>query len=136
MRKIFAKTAFVALLATFLGGSTIAFADSEPGDVDRFIKVCDTNNDGMVSKAEVMKRAEDVLAKIQPDKNGMISLKRTMELLANLKQSESPSGYMLSKTDFMKMLDKAFVKSDASKKGMLDHKQFEAFWAELSKSGG
>ena len=102
----------------------------------RFVKMCDENKDGMISKAEIMKRAESMLAKMPADKDGMVDSKKAMAFIMELQKSDGGLGYMTSKADFMKKMEMTFAKYDASKAGMLNKMQFEAFINELSKSSG
>jgi arginine deiminase len=44
----------------------------EDMDADKFVKMCDTDKDGMVSKAEMMKMVEKVWAKADTKKMGKI----------------------------------------------------------------
>ena len=55
--------------------STPALAQQSKGetmDADHFVKMCDTDKDGMVSKAEMMKMVEKAWAKADSKKAGKI----------------------------------------------------------------
>jgi hypothetical protein len=55
--------------------STPALAQQSKGetmDADHFVKMCDTDKDGMVSKAEMMKMVEKALSKADSKKAGKI----------------------------------------------------------------
>lgn len=139
MNKYLLKSISGAVIAASVMVTSLpAFADSVE-DANRFVKMCDTDKDGMVSKAEVMKRAADMMKKMEADKNGMFDAKKTMALIFELQRGdETPSArpVMMSKADMMKKLETAFDKVDAKKAGMLDKKQAEAFLRELMKSDG
>ena len=126
------------IVASVMAISLPALADSVE-DANRFVKMCDTDKDGMVSKAEVMKRAADMMKKMEADKSGMVDAKKTIALILELQRGDvTPSArpVMMSKADMMKKLETAFDKVDAKKAGMLDKKQAEAFLRELMKSDG
>ena len=125
-------TAFVGAIVTT---TSPVFADSSQEDLQRFVKMFDTNKDGMVSKAEMMKRTEAMMAKMPADKDGMVDSKKALAFLMELQKSDGGLGYMTSKTDLMKKMEMMFEKYDESKAGMLNKKQFEAFLSELMKSG-
>jgi Ca2+-binding EF-hand superfamily protein len=135
-RNLLKATLFSIFAATAIGVSAPAFADTSPEDAARFVKICDSNKDGMVSKAEVMKRAEAEFAKMDKAKKGMVDSKQFMQFLLDLQKSDGgTSGYMASKADMMKKIETAFDNADTSKKGMLDRAQLQGFFAELMKSG-
>jgi Ca2+-binding EF-hand superfamily protein len=135
-RNILKATLFSMFAAATFGLSAPVFADSLPGDATRFIQICDTNKDGMVSKAEVMKRAEAQFAKMDTAKKGMVDSKQFVQFLLDLQKSDGgTSGYMMPKADMMKKIEAAFDNADTGKKGMLDRSQLQAFFAELMKSG-
>lgn len=137
-RYLLKSMAGAVIAAAVMVTSLPVFADSVE-DANRFVKMCDTDKDGMVSKAEVMKRAADMMKKMAADKNGMFDAKKTMALILELQRGdETPSArtVMMSKADMMKKLETAFDKVDAKKAGMLDKKQTEAFLRELTKSDG
>ena len=125
-----------AIAAAMVSIAAPAFADSSPEDISRFVQMCDTNKDGMVSKAELMKRAEAMLAKMPASKEGMVDSKKALAFIMELQKSDGGLGYMTSKSDFMKKMDAAFDKYDTTKAGMLNKQQFEAFVKELSKISG
>ena len=126
------------IVASVMAISLPALADSVE-DANRFVKMCDTDKDGMVSKAEVMKRAADMMKKMEADKSGMVDAKKTIALILELQRGDETSfarPVMMSKAAMMKKLETAFDKVDAKKAGMLDKKQAEAFLRELMKSDG
>ena len=139
MNKFLLKSISGALIAaSVMAISLPALADSVE-DANRFVKMCDIDKDGMVSKAEVMKHAADMMKKMEADKSGMVDAKKTIALILELQRGdETPSArtVMMSKADMMKKLETAFDKVDAKKAGMLDKKQAEAFLRELTKSNG
>lgn len=131
----FSRIVLASLAALMVAGAAPAFADSSQEDLLRFVKMFDTNKDGMVSKAEMMKRAEAMMAKMPADKDGMVDSKKALAFLMELQKSDGGLGYMTSKNDFMKKMEMMFDKMDTSKAGMLNKKQLEAFLVELMKSG-
>lgn len=136
-RNLLKATLFSIFAATAIGVSAPAFADVLPEDINRFVTMCDNNKDGMVSKAELMKRAEAAFTKADTAKKGMVDSKQFMQFLLDLQKSDGGSNaYMASKADMMKKVETAFASADTSKKGMLDRKQLQSFLAELMKSGG
>lgn len=135
MKKNFLKLAFGSIAIVAAGLSAPVFADTSPEDANRFVKMYDTNKDGMVSKAELMKRAEEMLAKMPKDKAGMMDEKKALAFLLELQKSDGGLGRMMSKDDIMKKVSVAFDKMDTGKKGMINAKQAEQFLIELMKSG-
>jgi hypothetical protein len=141
MNKIRFSRVLKAAIATAMVGAIFTttspvFADSSQEDLLRFVKMFDTNKDGMVSKTELMKRTEAMLAKMPADKAGMVDSKKALAFLMELQKSDGGLGYMTSKADFMKKMEMMFDKLDSSKAGMLNKVQLETFLAELMKSGG
>jgi hypothetical protein len=141
MKTKFAKFAMAAAIFTSLSGlSVTAIAgEASPEDISRFIKMTDMNKDGMVSKAEMMKRANAAMA-ASKNKDGMIDSKAFMDFLLDIKKSDGNAApakpaVMMSKADMMKKIDSAFAKADAAKKLMIDQAQVQMFLAELLRSG-
>lgn len=58
-------------------------------NVDEFMKSCDMDHDGMMSKAEMMKHMEKMFDKFDTRKTGKLDKKQTEEFL---KQFTAPSG--------------------------------------------
>ncbi len=56
----------------------------EDMDADKFVKMCDENNDGMVSKAEMMKAMEKMFDKQDTKKTGKIDKKQVDLFLKDL----------------------------------------------------
>ena len=136
MKKSALKVAFGALAAaSMFAFSMPSLADASPEDINRFVKMFDTNKDGMVSKAEVMKRAAEMFDKMDTGKKGMLDDKKAMAFLLELQKTDGNVGQMMSKADMMKKIESMFDKIDTSKKGMLDKKQAEAFLNMLMLSG-
>jgi hypothetical protein len=75
---LFSKSslAAAALLAAFAVPAAHAREDM---DADKFVKMCDADKDGMVSKAEVMKQVEKMFDKQDTKKAGKLD-KRQVEL--------------------------------------------------------
>ena len=60
-----------------------AYAEKDM-DADKFVKMCDTDKDGMVSKAEVMKMVEKMYDKHDTKKMGKLDKKQTEAFLKEL----------------------------------------------------
>ena len=136
MRKSTLKIVLGSLLATSLFAMAMpSFADVTEADINRFVVLCDSNKDGMVSKTEVMKRAGDMFDKMDTAKKGMLDDKKALAFLFELQKTDGTVGQMMSKADLMKKIETMFDKIDTSKKGMLDKKQAEAFLKALMSSG-
>ena len=76
----FARTlAFASIAATTAFVLPAAHADAL--NPDAFVKMCDTDKDGMVSKAEVMKHVEKMFDKMDHRKMGMLDKKQVEEFL-------------------------------------------------------
>jgi len=72
--------------AGLLGAAAPSFAD-ERMDAEKFVKMCDTNKDGMVSKEEFMKHAEKVWAKMDTKKAEKMDTKQFEAFLKELMKS-------------------------------------------------
>ncbi len=122
---------------TMLAISVPALADVTQEDINRFVKNCDADKDGMISKSEVMKRATATFDKMDTGKKGMMDDKQFVFFLMELQKTDgyTGNGKMMSKADMMKKIETMFDKIDTAKKGMLDRKQAEIFLRELMKSG-
>ena len=82
--------AAVALLASAFATVPAQAAEREDGvGYDAFVKMCDTDKDGMLSKAEVMKHVEKMFDKADTKKMGMLD-KKQVEFF--LKEFMRPSG--------------------------------------------
>jgi hypothetical protein len=128
-----------ALVAAMLGvaaSATTVFADSLPGDINRYVTFYDVNKDGMISRVEMMKMAAEKLEKMAASKDGMVDSKKAMAFLLELTKGDGNPGPMMSKADVMKKVGEMFDKMDTKKAGMLDKKQFESFLKDLMKSAG
>ncbi len=112
-----------------------ALADLNADEINLFVRMSDTNKDGMVSKDEVMKRAEMAFGKMDTAKKGMVDDRKTIALLAELSKSDGNNGTMVSRADFMKRVEAAFAKADSAKKGMIDAKQAMIFLQALMQGG-
>lgn len=135
MKKSILNVLMGSVAVALMGLSIPAFAEATEADINRFVEMCDTNKDGMLSKAEVMKRAADMFDKMDTGKKGMMDDKQFMAFLLELQKTDGVTGQMMSKADLMKKIGSMFDKQDTSKKGMLDKKQAEAFLRELMISG-
>lgn len=142
MKTKLAKFAFTAMtFASVLGLSAPVMAgEASPEDISRYIKMTDVNKDGMVSKEEMMKRANAALA-MSINKAGMVDSKAFMNFLLELQKTDggvtpSYTSVMMTKADMMKKIELAFSKADTAKKQMIDQTQVSIFLAELLRSGG
>jgi len=72
-----------AAMATALG-STAVLAAKEDENADKFVKMCDTDKDGMVSKEEVMKMVEKMFDKHDTKKMGKLDKKQAEQFLKEL----------------------------------------------------
>ena len=75
-----ARTLAIASLAA----SSAFFLPAAHADAlnpDAFVKMCDTDKDGMVSKAEVMKHVEKMFDKMDAKKMGKLDKKQVEEFL-------------------------------------------------------
>jgi Ca2+-binding EF-hand superfamily protein len=78
----FARTlAFAAIAATSAFVLPAAQAANDAINPDAFVKMCDTDKDGMVSKAEVMKHVEKMFDKMDTKKMGKLDKKQVEEFL-------------------------------------------------------
>jgi hypothetical protein len=83
------KTAAFAALASLsllLGAAPVLADDAK--DYDKFVKMCDTNKDGMVSKDEFMKHADKIWAKMDAKKIGKMDSKQFELFLKELMKSD------------------------------------------------
>lgn len=80
------KAAAFASLALLLGAGPV-FAD-DAKDHDKFVKMCDADKDGTVSKEEFMKHVEKVWAKMDAKKIGKMDNKQFEIFLKQLMKSE------------------------------------------------
>ncbi len=131
MKAIRMKTLLGAAAMALVSLSMPAMADINAEDINIFVKMCDTNKDGMISKDEVMKRAAMAFDKMDGGKKGMADDKKTIAFLAELSKSDGSQGTMVSRADFMKRVETAWTKADSGKKGMLDSKQAMIFLQAL-----
>ena len=92
------KTLAGSLIAVSLVASPAAFA-AEPmkkhdtgmmkHDMDAFMKSCDMDHDGMMSKAEMLKHMEKMFDKMDTKKTGKLDKKQTEEFLKQLTTSSA-----------------------------------------------
>jgi hypothetical protein len=76
------KVLTAATLAAAIFTAPAAFAGREDEHADHFVKMCDADKDGMVSKAEVMKQVEKMFDKHDTKKAGKLD-KKQVELFLN-----------------------------------------------------
>ena len=75
-----------AALAAALMTAPVVFA-GDSTDPDKFVKMCDTDKDGMVSKAELMKMVEKTFEKADKKKMGKLDKSQVEWFLKELMKS-------------------------------------------------
>ena len=85
--KTFHKALVAAAAASFIALPAAHAAGGENMDVDAFVKMCDADKDGMVSKAEAMKMVEKMFDKNDTKKMGKLDKKQVEQFLKDLMQS-------------------------------------------------
>ena len=85
------KTLATSMFAVSLLAAPAAFAADTPktAHMDEFMKACDMDHDGMMSKEEMLKHMEKMFDKMDTKKTGKLDKKQTE---AFLKQFTAPSG--------------------------------------------
>ena len=85
------NTLAASMFAVSLLAAPAVFAQdkSKMVNMDEFMKSCDMDKDGMVSKAEMMKHMEKMFDKMDTKKTGKLDKNQTAEFL---KQFTAPSG--------------------------------------------
>ncbi len=78
------KTLAIAAMAAALFAAPAVQAAGESMDANQFVKMCDTDKDGMVSKAEVMKMVEKMFDKQDTKKMGKLDKKQVEFFLQEL----------------------------------------------------
>ena len=80
-----------SMFAVSLMAAPAAFAadKTKMGNMDEFMKSCDMDHDGMMSKAEMLKHMEKMFDKMDTKKTGKLDKKQAE---AFLKQLTAPSG--------------------------------------------
>ena len=76
-----------ALAAAMICTPALAQKAGENMDADHFVKMCDADKDGMVSKAEVMKQVEKMFDKADTKKAGKLDKKQVEFFLQELMKS-------------------------------------------------
>ncbi len=82
MRSFTHVLAAAAMATAF--ASTAVLAAKEDENAEKFVKMCDTDKDGMVSKDEVMKMVEKMFDKHDTKKMGKLDKKQTEQFLKEL----------------------------------------------------
>lgn len=80
----FSKALAIAAVAACALTMPAAYAGGEDLNPDAFVKMCDHDKDGMVSKAEFMKMMEKMYDKHDGKKMGKLDKKQTEALLKEL----------------------------------------------------
>ena len=85
------KTLASSMFAVSLMAAPAAFAadKTKMGNMDEFMKSCDMDHDGMMSKEEMLKHMEKMFDKMDTKKTGKLDKKQAE---AFLKQLTAPSG--------------------------------------------
>ncbi|MEO5677881.1 MAG: hypothetical protein ABIQ84_10060 [Usitatibacter sp.] len=84
------NTLAASMFAVSLLAAPAAFAqDKKMVHMDEFMKSCDMDKDGMMSKAEMLKHMEKMFDKMDTKKTGKLDKNQTAEFL---KQFTAPSG--------------------------------------------
>ena len=84
------KVLAAAAMAGAMIAAPVALA-REDMDANAFVKMCDENKDGMVSKAEAMKMVEKMFDKADTKKQGKLDKKQVESFLKSLMDSSSGS---------------------------------------------
>ena len=85
MRKLNKSLALAALCATMMAAPAVLAGDDI--NVNHFQQMCDTNKDGMVSKAEAMKMIEKMFDKHDTGRKGMLDKAQLEKFLKELMKS-------------------------------------------------
>jgi hypothetical protein len=85
MRNLKKSLALAVLSATMMSAPAVLAGDDI--NVNHFQKMCDTNKDGMVSKAEAMKMIEKMFDKHDTQKKGMLDKVQLDKFLKELMKS-------------------------------------------------
>ena len=85
------KTLSAVALASLAFAAPATFAQGQDPYPNFFVKMCDENKDGMVSKAEAMKMVEKMFDKADTKKSGKLD-KKQVELFLKSLQSDSLGG--------------------------------------------
>jgi hypothetical protein len=80
----FNRVIAAATMAAALASAPAVFAAKEDEGADKFVKMCDMDKDGMVSKAEVMKAVEKMFDKQDTKKMGKLDRQQLEQFLADL----------------------------------------------------
>jgi hypothetical protein len=80
------RTMLAAVATTLLFNVSPAFAEREDVNFDAFVKMCDADKDGMVSKQEVMKQVEKMFDRADTRKEGRLDKKQVEIFLRALMQ--------------------------------------------------
>jgi len=80
----FKRVIAVAAMAAAVASAPAVLAAGDDMNADKFVKMCDADKDGMVSKAEVMKAVEKMFDKHDTKKMGKLDKKQAEQFLAEL----------------------------------------------------
>lgn len=138
MKPIKLNTILVSIIgALALNLALPAIAEVSMDDAKRFVKMFDSNKDGMVSKAEMMTRMNKMLATVPTDKAGMVDEMRTLALLLELKRGDgNPTLPMITKEEMMARMKKMLDTVPTDKAGMIDEMKTLALLLELKRGDG
>ena len=82
--RLLPKMLAVAAMATAVCSAPLVYAAGDDLNPDAFVKMCDTDKDGMVSKASVMKMVEKMYDKQDTKKTGKLDKKQVEAFLKEL----------------------------------------------------
>jgi Ca2+-binding EF-hand superfamily protein len=131
------------LIAVILGTLIVAALPLETAYAatpESLLTHVDRNKDGMVSRDEFLKRAEEMFNKMDKTKKGMMTMDtahtavdKALEML--LVHTPTNAEGMVTKEAFMKHAAEMFDEMDKGKKGMMTMSAYKKFIEQLSSSG-
>lgn len=89
MRLLNTIASSMVAVSLMVAPAVFAAETTKMANMDEFMKSCDMNHDGMMSKAEMVKHMEKMFDKMDTKKTGKLDKKQTEEFL---KQLTAPSG--------------------------------------------
>lgn len=131
-------TLFGAMLITALPAAGVHAASTS---TENLLTHVDRNKDGMVTRDEFLKRAEEMFDKMDKAKKGMMTMDtahsatdKALEML--LVHTPTNADGMVTKEAFMKHAAEMFDEMDKSKKGMMTMSAYKKFLEQLASHGG
>jgi Ca2+-binding EF-hand superfamily protein len=109
--------------------------------VESLLTHVDRNKDGMVSRDEFLKRAEEMFNKMDKTKKGMMTMDTAHtavdKALENLLvHTPTNADGMVTKEAFMQHAAEMFDEMDKGKKGMMTMSAYKKFLEQLASRGG